>query len=218
MPGSRLLDDMLPVYDVSDGVALVVEAAQQTAWDAVLATDLVQLGKRRPLVGLLGAVRALPEIVGGLLRGRMPAKPPQHLTLLDTTSLRMGDGGWVLLGQRDGEIALGLVGRFWRPVIEFADVADADGFRAFSRPGFAKTVYALSAEELDPGRTLLTAVMRTATTDEHARRWFRRYWALGVGAGAHVLARAVLEEARDSAERATRAGRAHVPPVHHAVS
>jgi hypothetical protein len=203
MHGSKLLDEVLPVYDVSDGVALVADADPQTAWDAVLATDLVQLGKRRPLVGLLGAVRALPEIVGGLLRGRKPAKPPQHLTLLDTASLRMGDGGWVLLGRRDGEIALGLVGRFWRPVIEFADVADADAFRAFSRPGFAKTVYAVAAEELEPGTTLLTAGMRTATTDDHARRWFRRYWALGVGAGAHVLARALLEEARDAAERAS---------------
>jgi len=207
MHGSQLLDDMLPIYDVSDGVALVVEADPQTAWDAVLATDLVQLGRRRPLVGLLGAVRALPEIVGGLLRGRKPTKPPQHLTLLDTASLRMGDGGWVLLGRRDSEIALGLVGRFWRPVIEFADVSDAEAFQAFSRPGFAKTVYALSAEELDPGTTLLTAVMRTATTDEHARRWFRRYWALGVGAGAHVLARALLEGARDSAERRIRESR-----------
>jgi hypothetical protein len=31
------------------------------------------------------------------------------------------------------------------------------------------------------GRTLLTGVMRTATTDEHARRRFRRYWTFGVG-------------------------------------
>ena len=29
--------------------------------------------------------------------------------------------------------------------------------------------------------------MRTATTDEHARRWFRRYWTFGVGSGAHIL-------------------------------
>jgi len=28
---------------------------------------------------------------------------------------------------------------------------------------------------------------RTATTDEHARRWFRRYWTFGIGSGAHLL-------------------------------
>ena len=98
-------------------------------------------------------------------------------------------GGWLLLGERPGEeIALGLVGRFWRPVIEYAKV-DAGDFTGFSAPGYAKTVYALSVRGLDgDARTLLRAEMRTATTDERARRWFRRYWTFGVGSGAHVLA------------------------------
>jgi hypothetical protein len=43
--------------------------------------------------------------------------------------------------------------------------------------------------------------MRTATTDEHAQRWFRRYWTLGVGSGAHVLVAGVLELTREDAER-----------------
>ena len=42
--------------------------------------------------------------------------------------------------------------------------------------------------------------MRTATTDEHARRWFRRYWTFGVGSGAHILVGALLEFARRAAE------------------
>jgi hypothetical protein len=41
--------------------------------------------------------------------------------------------------------------------------------------------------------------MRTATTDEAARRRFRRYWTLGVGSGAHVLVAALLEEAARAA-------------------
>jgi hypothetical protein len=52
---------------------------------------------------------------------------------------------------------------------------------------------------LDAGKTLLSAVMRTATTDEHARRWFRRYWTLGVGSGAHLLVNSLLEAARETA-------------------
>jgi hypothetical protein len=80
----------------------------------------------------------------------------------------MSGGGWVLLGERPPEeIALGLVGKFWRPVIEFADV-DAQAFRDFAEPGFATTIYALGTRPLDK-RTLLWATMRTATTDEHAR-------------------------------------------------
>jgi hypothetical protein len=47
---------------------------------------------------------------------------------------------------------------------------------------------------------MLSGLMRTATTDQHARRWFRRYWTFGVGSGAHVLVHALLETVRDTAE------------------
>jgi hypothetical protein len=42
--------------------------------------------------------------------------------------------------------------------------------------------------------------MRTATTDEHAQRWFRRYWTYGVGSGAHILVNALLDVTREMAE------------------
>jgi hypothetical protein len=107
----------------------------------------------------------------------------------------------VLLGERpNDEIALGLVGKFWRPVIDFAKVS-AGRFRDFSEPGFAKTVYSLSVRALDERRTLLSGVMRTATTDADARRWFRRYWTFGVGSGAHVLVNGVIDLVREVAER-----------------
>ena len=61
--------------------------------------------------------------------------------------------------------------------------------------------YDVSVQELADGRTLLRGEMRTATTDEHARKWFRRYWTFGVGSGAHVLVNGVIEQARDMAER-----------------
>jgi hypothetical protein len=41
--------------------------------------------------------------------------------------------------------------------------------------------------------------MRTATTDEQARRWFRRYWTFGVGFGAHVLVNGVIDLAKGRA-------------------
>ena len=48
----------------------------------------------------------------------------------------------------------------------------------------------------------LSGLMRTAATDEHARRWFRRYWTFGVGSGAHILVHALLEMVRETAGRA----------------
>ncbi len=53
------------------------------------------------------------------------------------------------------------------------------GLTEFAGPGFAKTVYALGARPVEDGKTLLWAIMRTATTDEHTRTWFRRCWMFG---------------------------------------
>ena len=201
MSESQLAEDFLPVYDISDAVAAVVEADSETVWRALLDVDLLKLGREAPLAGMLAALRMLPEVVGHLLHGERPAKPPESMRLRDLPSIPMYEGGWILLAERPGEeIALGLVGKFWRPVIEFARIETADEFRAFDQPGFAKTIYDLSVRELEPSKTLLSGVMRTATTDEHARRWFRRYWTFGVGSGAHILVSAVLESARRAAE------------------
>ena len=78
-----------------------------------------------------------------------------------------------------------------------------EAFRDFNEPGYAKTVYALSVRPIDASRTLLTGVMRTATTDAHARAWFRRYWTLGVGSGAHILVQQLLDAVAADAEART---------------
>jgi hypothetical protein len=195
-----LADDFLPVYDVSDAVATVVEADVAATWDALMHVDLIEVGRRRPMVAVLGALRALPDIVSHLLHGESPPQVPKPLYLRDTTTIPLGEGGWILLGERPrDEIALGLVGKFWRPVIAFAKVG-AESFCDFGEPGYAKTVYSLSVRALDDRRTLLSGVMRTATTDEQARKWFRRYWTLGVGSGAHILVNGVLDLTREIAE------------------
>jgi hypothetical protein len=194
-----LVDDFLPVYDVSDGVAATVEADVRTTWNALMQVDLIEVGRRRPLVGLLGGIRILPDLAMHLLHGALP-HAPRELRLSAMTSLPATQGDWVLLGCREqDEIALGLVGKFWKPVIEFAAVP-AERFREFSEPGFAKTVYSLSVRAIEPQLTQLAGVMRTATTDAHAREWFRRYWTLGVGSGAHVLVNGLLDVTREMAE------------------
>lgn len=198
-----LVDEFLPSYDISDAVGVQVDADAASAWDALTDVDLLEVGRRSPVVGVLGAVRLLPEVVAHILHGERPPKAPESIRLREMGELPRSEGGWILLGERPGEeIALGLVGKFWRPVIEYAEV-DAGGFHDFDEPGFAKTVYSLSAQPLAEGRTLLSGVMRTATTDAHARRWFRRYWTFGVGSGAHLLVGALLEAAREQAESRT---------------
>jgi hypothetical protein len=196
-----LVDEFLPDYDVSDEIGTSVDADVATTWRTLIEADLIEVGRRRPLVAVLGAVRILPELVWQLLHGERPSGAPERVTLRDTTKLPMSGGGWILLGERpEEEIALGMVGRFWRPVIQYANV-DAGSFAAFAEPGFAKTVYALGTRSMEDGKTLLWAIMRTATTDERARTWFRRYWTLGVGYGAHVLVHGLLDVVREDAEQ-----------------
>jgi hypothetical protein len=196
-----LADEYLPVYDIADAVAVEVRADPGATWTALLGVDLIEIGKKKPLIGALGALRTLPDLVAHALHGEHLPKPPKSIRLRDMAELPADEGGWTLLGERPNEeIALGLVGKFWRPVIEFAKVPRGE-FRDFAEAGFAKHVYSLSVQELDPGRTLLRAEMRVGTTDEHARKWFRRYWTFGVGAGAHVLITGLIEEARDRAEQ-----------------
>ncbi len=121
MTQSSLLDEYMPVYDVSDEVATVVEADVATTWGALMDVDLIVVGRRRPLAATLGALRALPDVVSHLLHGESLPSPPSSLRLHDAARIPPADGGWILLGERAGEaIALGMVGKFWRPVITFA--------------------------------------------------------------------------------------------------
>jgi hypothetical protein len=72
--------------------------------------------------------------------------------------------------------------------------------KEFAEPGFAKTVDALGTRPIED-KTLLCAIMRTATAADPARTWFRRYWTCGVGYGAHVLVHGLLDVVREDAER-----------------
>ena len=194
-----LVDEFLPTYDVSETISTVVDADAAIAWQALMEVDLIEVGRRRPLVAALGTLRLLPDLVARLLHGEAPPPAPRRLRLRDLTTIPGHEGGWILLAERDREeIALGLVGKFWRPVIEYANVSP-ETFDSFNKPGYAKTIYSLSVQPLGERRTLLSAVMRTATTDEHARRWFRRYWTFGVGSGAHVLVNGLLDVTREMA-------------------
>ena len=87
------------------------------------ARSLDLLTVRTPLLAASMWIRALPE----RLLGKAVSPPPQ-LVVAEQIELP----GWLLLGEQPNrEIAFGAVGKFWRPVIEWRDVAPAD-FVAFA--------------------------------------------------------------------------------------
>lgn len=81
---TMLVDELLPIFDISDELAVVVEATPERTWHALMNADLIDVARRRPLVGALGALRALPEIVAHVLHGESPPSsaqapdPPGH--------------------------------------------------------------------------------------------------------------------------------------------
>lgn len=200
-----LLDEHLPEYDVTVTRHAVVDADPETTYEATLAADLTDLG---PVVRGLGLLRDLPRAVADRLAGTAREPPPAELRFADVADSEE----WTLLDEAPGEeLVFGAVGRFWRPGIEWRPV-DADAFADFDEPGYAKLAVGLSVRPYDAGRTLLSYEARTATTDERARRRFRRYWRVVRPFAGYLMGRAVARVAADAEAAASRdAGEREAP-------
>ena len=116
--------------------------------------------------------RSVPARLQGRLLGR-PVIAPQSLMLArDPGALP----GWLLLGEVPGrEVAFGAVGTFWKPDIEWHDLA-AEQFAGFAEPGWGKIACHLLVRPDGPGRSILSYECRTATTDPASRAQMARYW------------------------------------------
>ncbi|MDF2977756.1 MAG: hypothetical protein K0S40_2484 [Actinomycetospora sp.] len=197
-----LIDRYLPHYDVGLVEHTLAEADLATTWQALYGLDLAQV--HTPLMDAAMSVRVLPARVAARLgRGAQPEAP---------TRLPLGGGGppmqgWLSLGEiAEREIALGAVGRFWRPDIQWYDVTamTPDAFASFSESGWGRIAANFTVLPYTPSRTLLTYEVRTATADPDAARRFARYWTVIRPFVGHIM-RAALATVRADAE--PRAGR-----------
>jgi hypothetical protein len=136
-----IVDEFMPVYDISDSLATVVHADRRSTWGSADEGRPDRGRAQQSADRAPGALRMLPDVASHLLHGERSPAMPARLRLRDISEIPSEQGGWALLGERPtDEIALGLVGRFWRPVIEFAG-GSPEKFRDFSEPGYAKHVY-----------------------------------------------------------------------------
>ncbi len=187
-----LLDVAMPTSDVTLAEHIVVLADPETTFAAARGLDFLRV--RTPLLLTAMWVRGLPAKV----TGKAEEVPP---------TLALADGGlpgWLILGEQpDTEIAFGAVGVFWRPQIEWRDVAP-DDFVGFAEPGFGKIACNFSVRPYGDGATLLSYECRTATSDDESRRAFARYWRLIRPFVGHIM-RATVRTIRDDAELRERA-------------
>jgi hypothetical protein len=178
-----MLDEFLPRYDVHEVHSIDTSAAPAAVMEAIHRLTPLEV----PVLVALMALRSVPAL---LSRRRIPVRGP----LLDG----FRRGGFVTLHETPNELVLGGIGRFWRPSGGLRRI-EADDFRDFDQPGFAKAAFNFEIARAD-GRTLVRTETRVATTDQHARRSFGRYWRV-VHPGSALIRIAWLRAIRRRAER-----------------
>jgi hypothetical protein len=177
-----LLDLLIPepkLVEV-DSVELGVDAVR--AWNAVRGLDLAG----SPLARALFAIRTLPD--------RLRGKKPRLRIRLDDLMSTVDQPGFQILGEdAPHEIAVGAIGKVWRPSIPFVHVPHADSFARFSAPGYVKVAWALRVWAAGPNTSCAGFELRVTATDEEAWTRFRRYFRL-IGPGSHFVRRTLLAQ------------------------
>ncbi len=165
------------MWDVGSVHSTEIAAPRDAAYEAVRRLDL---GRSR--------VSRLLFLARGLRTGE---------------SIRLSDllaRGFVLLGEDPPhELLLGLVARPWTLMGGIRRL-DAERFRRFDRPGYARIGWNFLVEPRGAGSRLLTET-RIRCTDEASRRKFRWYWRV-IGPFSGVIRREALLLIKRDAESA----------------
>lgn len=190
-----LIDRYLPSFDESYICEVSVNASPGDTYAAMKETNL-----RDPIIDVLFELRELPRNIARRFRGEPPAPGSSRVTVSD---LATEGPEWVKLAEEPGvELVFGAVGRFWQSDYGSRAITEPE-FIGFCEPGYAKLAISLAVRPAGSG-AILRYEARTATTDEAARRTFRRYWRV-IGAGAGILMRRVVRRIKHEAERSATA-------------
>lgn len=186
-----LIDRCLPTFDET----YIYEASVSATPDATYAA-MKEIDLRDPLTDLLFELRELPLNLARRWRGESPVERPPRVTFGE---LPKQGPAWVVLKEEPGvELVLGAVGQFWKGDYGTRPLTAAE-FIPFNEPGYAKLALSLAVRPTSEG-TILRYEARTRTTDESARRTFRRYWRI-VGAGVGIVMRRAVRRIRHEAEQ-----------------
>lgn len=194
-PGADLLGDRLIPHPHFTLVRhLIVDAPVKETYTAARDLDLTNI--HNGLISAAGWVRELPERWRDRRHG-----PPRRPTRLTIDDLDAGSD-WALLGEHPGsEFALGVAGKFWRPVITWRRVEPAE-FASFAEPGYGKLAVTFSVRPYGAHRSLLTIDTRVQLSDPPSWVKFRRYWRFAypvAGAMHTALLRTIAAVAREQA-------------------
>jgi hypothetical protein len=187
-----LVDRYLPEFDARLAAHQIVDADVSATWNALIALDLMRV--HTPLLDAAFWLRGLPAKLG-----RREVPPPPAIVLGDQDTPMPG---WLLLGiEAEHEIALGAVGRFWTPTIEWRDVDGPEDFTTFDEAGWGRIAVSFSVRPYGEHRTLVSYECRTATNDQGSAEAFAWYWRLIRPFVAHIMRATLRTVAGDAAGR-----------------
>jgi hypothetical protein len=190
----RLLDEFIPAYEVVERHHVHVAAPAAIALAAACDMDLAQ----SPIIRAIFKTREL-------ILGAQPGKVRSPRTLIAWAK----ELGWAVLAEiPDREVVLGAVTRPWDANPVFRPLPPQE-FAAFHEPGFAKIVWTLRADPINATESIARTETRVATTDQAARKAFRRYWSL-VSPGVEVIRWISLQLVKREAEGRIRRGQTAV--------
>ena len=194
----RLLDSVMPAWDVRDGHQIRIAASPERVDQAINEVTVADV----PLMTALLSLRALPA----RLAGRRLQAPAANQRLMDLTLER----GFTLLAERPGQQrVVGAIAQFW--ILRGGKgvrVSDASAFQQFCTPGFAKAAMDFVVAGVGT-TTLLMTETRVTATDAATRRTFRRYWRV-IYPGSALIRWALLRTIKRRAERAQHSAAAPV--------
>jgi hypothetical protein len=181
----RLLDAVMPIYDVVERHRVQVAAPAAVVLTAASEADLQQ----SPVI------RAIFKMRERVL-GARPDERALPKGLLDQVKAL----GWRVLHEIPGrEIVVGAVTQPWLANVVFRGLAPAE-FTRFNDPGYVKIAWTLRADPLGSAGTVFRTETRVVATDPIARKKFRWYWAR-FSPGIVLIRRVMLRLLKHEAER-----------------
>ncbi len=182
-----LANRYLPSFQFSErhGIALIKAPAA-----AILAAARNFDDRRDRVVNALQALREVPARLAVALgrRNELAGRP------------RFGLADFFQLEETDNEIALGLIGQFWKLDYGLVRIRDANAFLNFSAPGYGKLVMVWSVLPVEGGHRLLTET-RISCPDRRSRLLFSMYWVV-IRLASGWIRRRILNQLKRDAEGA----------------
>ncbi|MFD1546819.1 hypothetical protein [Nonomuraea guangzhouensis] len=170
-----LVDDFIPRPDAAERHSIVINASRDRVWQALTHLGPQDIRLAKPLFAVRRLFSRTPS------DQQKQARPT--FTPLAEEPMR--------------EIVLGTIGQWWRlgRAEHTPTIGDADDFRAFDRPGYAKGTFSFLLDDAGPGRIRLVTETRVIATSPDARRAFRRYWIV-IRLGSGLIRRIILAAVR----------------------